>query len=126
MARFLVVDDDASALKALALLLAEDGHEVSSFTAGSDAVDALARAPFDAVVTDLEMPQVDGHAVVRAARERHPEACVVVMTARVEEAEKALAEGGACIVVDKPLDYDALARAVAECRLHGSPGARGR
>ena len=67
MPRFLVVDDDPSAVTGMTQLLTGDGHEVAPFTGGADAVDALSREPFDAIVTDLEMPHVDGHAVVRAA-----------------------------------------------------------
>jgi DNA-binding response OmpR family regulator len=124
--RFLVVDDDDSTVKGLTQLLIGDGHAVSPFTAGAQAIDALARESFDAVITGLEMPGVDGYAVARMARGSQPEACVVVVTAKAEEAANALAEAGACIVADKPLDYDELTRAVAACRAHGGPGAHGR
>jgi CheY-like chemotaxis protein len=54
MPRFLVVDDDPATVNAMALLLRDDGHTVSPFTAGAEAVDTLMRESFDAVVTDLE------------------------------------------------------------------------
>ncbi len=126
MARFLVVDDDSSAVKAMTQLLADDGHAVAPFTAGSEAVKALASESFDAVVTDLEMPNVDGPAVVRATRARLPTACLVVVTGQAREYEKTLAEAGTCIVADKPLDYAEVTKAIAECRARGGPGAHGR
>jgi DNA-binding NtrC family response regulator len=126
MARFLVVDDDPLSVKALSGLLEGDGHDVAPFTGGAHAVEALARESFDAVVTDLEMPHVDGHAVVRAAREHHPHACVVVVSARAHESWPALVEAGACVIADKPLEYDEVAKALADCRAHGGPGAHGR
>jgi CheY-like chemotaxis protein len=126
MARFLVVDDDPATVMSTSRLLTQDGHQVSSFTAGADAVDALSRASFDAVVTDLEMPDVDGHAVVRAARERHPHACVVVATARAEEKVHDLVSAGACIVADKPLEYGEVTKAIHDCHARGGPGPHGR
>lgn len=85
MARFLVVDDDPASVSGLTLLLHEDGHEVAGFTKGADAIEALTGGTFDVVVADLEMPVVDGHAVARTAREAHPDACLVVVTARPDE-----------------------------------------
>ena len=70
MGRILVVDDDSSTVWAMTMLLRQDGHQVVSFTSGYDAVSALrVGPPFDAVVTDFEMPSVNGVAVARAARE---------------------------------------------------------
>ena len=125
MARFLVVDDDHHSVTGMAGLLTDDGHEVAPFSTGADAIAALARESFDAVVTDLEMPRVDGHAVVTATREHHPHACLVVMTTRREENE-GLADAGVCIVADKPIDYEHVAKSVAECRARGGPGLHGR
>lgn len=125
MIRFLVVDDDPSTVSGLSNLLKGDGHHVSPFTSGADAIVALSRDPFDAVITDLEMPHTDGHAVVRTTRERLPHACVVVATARAPQKHRELADAGACMVSDKPIDYEAITRAVAECRGRGGPGAHG-
>jgi CheY-like chemotaxis protein len=126
MPKFLVVDDDRSTVSAMARLLSDDGHQVAPFTAGAEAVDAISRESFDAVVTDLEMPVVDGHAVVRAARQRLPESCLVVVTARADETQKSLVDAGVCIVMDKPVDYDGVTKAVADCRARGGPGAHGK
>jgi CheY-like chemotaxis protein len=126
MARFLVVDDDSSTVNAMALLLAADGHAVTPLTSGADAVETLKENSFDAVITDLDMPDVDGHDVVRVAHERSPAACVVVATARADDARESLAAAGACIVAPKPLDYDAVAGEVTACRARGGPGAHGR
>jgi DNA-binding response OmpR family regulator len=126
MPRFLVVDDDPSIVTGMSKLLQADGHEVAAFTAGADAVDALSREPFDAVVTDLEMPDVDGHAVIRAARQHQPHACLVMATGRAEEEWTDLLDAGACIVSDKPFEYDVVTKEVAACRAAGGPMAHGR
>jgi DNA-binding response OmpR family regulator len=120
--RFLVIDDDRSTVNGMTLLLRGDGHEVSGFTIGAEAVAALAVERFDAVVTDLEMPGVDGFAVARTARAHQRGACVAVVSACTNGAHAALAEAGACIVVDKPVDYDSLTRAIAACQAHGGAG----
>ena len=126
MARFLVVDDDPITVHGMTRLLTDDGHDVVPFTAGADAVDALSRESFDAVLTDLEMPHVDGHAVVRVTREHSPRACLVVVTARADDNDQELADAGACIIVDKPVDFEGITKVIAECRSHGGPGAHGR
>jgi two-component system response regulator MprA len=126
MARFLVVDDDQITVHGMTRLLTDDGHDVAPFTKGADAVDALSRECFDAVLTDLEMPHVDGHAVVRVTREHSPRACLVVVTARADEKGQELADAGACIIVDKPIDLDGVTKVISECRARGGPGAHGR
>jgi len=123
MGRFLIVDDDDVVVFGLTELLICDGHSVAPFTAGAPAVDALQRESFDVVVTDLDMPGVDGFTVARAARERHPDACVVIVTAKAEHAANVLTDAGACIIAHKPLDYDELTRAIADCRARGGPRA---
>jgi CheY-like chemotaxis protein len=125
MPRILVVDDDAASVSGMTQLLTGDGHHVCPRAGGSGAIDAMSSESFDVVVTDLEMPHVDGQAVVRAARERQPHACVVVTTARAHEQLAELLDAGACFVSDKPLDYETLLRAIEECRSRGGPEAEG-
>lgn len=126
MPRFLVVDDDPAAVNGMSHLLIGDGHTVAPFTRGTEAVEALSRESFDAIVTDLEMPHVDGHAVLRAAREHQPHACLVVATARGLEKWPDLVQAGACIVADKPIEYDAITTEITACRARGGPGHHGR
>ena len=118
MTRFLVVDDDPLAVKGLARLLGDEGHEVVSHTDGANAVRAVKQGVFDAVVTDLEMPAVDGHAVVKAAREHQPNACLLVTTTR--GADHAV-DGDVCIVLQKPITYEVMVSTVNECRARGGP-----
>ncbi|HEY8078726.1 MAG TPA: response regulator [Labilithrix sp.] len=126
MARYLVVDDDHATVTAMARLLRGDGHEVAPFTSGADAVDALAREPFDAVVTDLEMPRVTGQAVVEATRLHQPHACIVVVTSAADGDVRALIDAGVCVIADKPIDYDEVTAGVRECRASGGSGLHGR
>jgi DNA-binding NtrC family response regulator len=118
MARFLVVDTDQITVDAIAKLLRQDGHDVQPFTREKDAVAALSRESFDVVVTDLDMPPTGGETVVRAARECSPSACLVVVTSRAGTHDK-WTERGVCIVVERPIEYDHLASALAECHERG-------
>jgi CheY-like chemotaxis protein len=116
MGRILVVDGDRSTVTAMTTLLREDGHEVEPFTSGSEAIAALRSGrAFDAVVTDFE---IDGAAVTRAARESSPNACIVI-THQGQAGQSDLRYAGACVVVDKPIVYDALHGALTGCRAHG-------
>jgi len=118
MGRILVVDDDHSTVEAMATLLGQDGHEVEAFTSGKEAIAAMRSRPFDVVVTDLEMPVVDGATVIRAAREASPNACIVV-TDQGAAAPKDLEDAGACLVLEKPIEYEAVHHAIAACRAVG-------
>jgi len=81
----LVVDDDPIMLKTLSDTLEQDGHTVtvaSGGQAGIDAVHAAHRAgrAFDAVITDLGMPYVDGRRVAAAVKESDPATPVIMLT----------------------------------------------
>jgi CheY-like chemotaxis protein len=121
MARFLVVDNNPNATAALRELLQADGHEVAAFTGAAEAVDALERSSFDVVLTDLELHDSTGRAVVRLTRVRHPTACVFVTTVR----RPSQGVGEACQIFEKPLDYQSVSRMVAACRGAGGPGLHG-
>jgi DNA-binding NtrC family response regulator len=117
MARFLIVDTETNAVVALQELLELDGHEVSAFTNAPKAINDLSRSKFDVILVDLEMPTMPAERIVRLARKHHPSACLFVMTSRYAPNEIAVA----CRVFDKPLDYKAITRIVAECRSHYGP-----
>jgi len=119
MRRVLVVDDNAEAAWGLQRLLECDGYEAAAEHDPARALARLQREPFDAVVTDLEMPRVHGTEVVRAVRAAHPSAPIFVVTAHTSSFASAGAlAAGATRVFEKPLDYDVLAEELGR-RLNG-------
>ncbi len=60
MSRILLADDDAALRALVSRTLAADGHEVVAVEDGLDALNALSSQAFDLVVSDLDMPGLDG------------------------------------------------------------------
>ena len=111
--RVLVVDDEVSAATGLRALLRLDGYDVIASTEPKRAVESLSRERFDVVITDLEMPEVHGVEVVRAARASGADVVIFVVTAYTgSPAIAASLAVGAKAAFAKPLDYDALAAAL--------------
>jgi PAS domain S-box-containing protein len=79
--RILVVDDDLGVCLSLRDLLTQAGCQVTVATGGREALARLAEGPVDLVLSDVVMPDLDGHALFLEVRERHPEIPVVLMTA---------------------------------------------
>jgi two-component system chemotaxis response regulator CheY len=65
MARILVVDDSAVVRRMLGFILGDAGHEVSFAVDGQQGLEATRGAPPDLIISDLEMPVMDGIAFVR-------------------------------------------------------------
>ena len=72
VARVLVVDDEADLAGVMHEMLESAGYEVSVAESGEVALELLAAACFDAVVSDLRMPDMDGAELWRRVCERHP------------------------------------------------------
>ena len=117
--RVLVVDDDASMCDMLVSDLSEQGFTVTARTSANAALEALAPGAFDAVVTDLNMPGMDGLELCRTIAGADPDVPVIVITAfgSIETAVAAI-RGGAYDFVTKPLDVEALALAVDRAIQH--------
>ena len=67
--RLLVVDDEPNLLRAVGMCLRVAGYDVRTVMDGAEALVALAEAPPDLIVTDVRMPNIDGHQLVRYIRE---------------------------------------------------------
>ena len=106
-ARVLVVDDEKSMRELLAITLQKAGYEVTLADGGAAAIEAIRRDPFDAVITDLRMPKVDGLQVLRAAKEQSPDMSVIMVTAMAstETAVEAM-KLGAYDYITKPFKLD--------------------
>jgi two-component system KDP operon response regulator KdpE len=100
--RVLVVDDEPQIRRALRLVLRANGYDVAEVETGEGALDALVMQPFDLMILDLMLPDLDGVEVCRRVREwsRLP---VVVLSAHGEEEVKVRAlDEGADDYVTKP------------------------
>ena len=58
--RILVVDDERSMREMLGILLRRDGHDLTIAESGREAIDLLQKGSFDLVVSDVDMPRMDG------------------------------------------------------------------
>ena len=101
--RILVVDDEENMVHFLTKLLRAEGFEVEGVRTGEAALDRLRAGPFELVLTDLKLPDTDGIEILKAARELHPEAVVILITAygTIESAIEAM-RAGAYDYVTKP------------------------
>src|ERR1051326_5497953 len=79
--RILIVDDDASMLQFLSILLAKDGHEVLTASSGREALELAPEQAVGVVGTDIKMPGMDGIAVLEGIKKIDPAVPVVIMTA---------------------------------------------
>ena len=110
MTRILVVDDERASAEGLRMLLCSDGYDVVALQSAVAARDMLARESFDAVITDLEMPELHGTEIVAAARAKDPRMPILVVSAYTTSPAGAMAlKNGACKLIAKPIEYDDLA-----------------
>jgi two-component system response regulator HydG len=111
--RILVVDDEAAARTGLEKLLRQEGYDVDLAEAGKSALRIAAEHPPDVVVTDLNMPGMDGVELLLKLREQDRELPVILATAQdeVETAVRAM-RAGAEDYLTKPIDFDALQLAI--------------
>jgi len=103
----LIVDDDPHIRDMLGLVLEEAGNRVRTASDGVEALAAIEEAAPDCMVLDLMMPNLDGHGVLRAMRERElaAETRVLVLTCKVHAGEFIEAwQLGADEYVTKPVD----------------------
>ena len=112
-ARVLVVDDEPSARGALEKLLSQDGYAVQVAADGAAALTLFREMPFDVVVTDLNMPNMDGVELLKKLRAQDADLPVILCTASGEvPAAVAAMRAGADDYLAKPVDVDALTLAI--------------
>jgi len=105
MARILVVEDDPKVRQALLRALGLEGYEVGEASDGLAALEQLERAPADAVVLDMMMPNLNGLDVCRRVRERGDRTPILMLTARHETSDRVAGlDAGADDYLVKPFD----------------------
>lgn len=109
--RILTIDDSKTIRDMLMLTLSDAGFDVLQAVDGKDGVDVLGRERVDVVITDINMPNMDGYQVIRHLRgdPAHKNTPILVLTTESDADKKNLArEAGATGWMVKPFDPDRL------------------
>jgi DNA-binding NtrC family response regulator len=107
--RVLIVDDDPALLQALpeALRLRINGVLVDTADSAAEALERIVAGDYDAIVTDIKMPGMDGFALLDEIRTRRPDTPTLMITGHGEHALAIGAlRGGAYDFIQKPIDRD--------------------
>src|ERR1700678_3134115 len=78
--KLLIVDDEAAQMRALCDTLQPEGYTTQGYSSAKQALTALRPGEFDLLLTDLMMPEMDGIALIDAARQVDPALGAIVMT----------------------------------------------
>ena len=111
--RILVVDDEENARVALSKILTHDGYEVSSAGNGLEALNFLRSNDVELIITDLNMPEMNGLMFLRELNRSYPTSKVIMITAygEVESYLEAITLG-AFEYINKPVKYDDLKKII--------------
>jgi CheY-like chemotaxis protein len=117
MPRILIAEDDEAVRAMAARALLENGHDVVTAADGGAALDTLTRenGRFDLLLTDIQMPVMDGIALALAAARDHPDMTILLMTGYADQRERA--HGLDALIHDvitKPLSVAGVRAAVDE------------
>lgn len=82
--RILILDDEPSILEILGQYLEEESYDCTPMTSPLEALTRLRNEPFDLLLTDLRMPDMNGIEVVQRAKSHDPDLAVIVVTAHME------------------------------------------
>ncbi len=117
MASILTVDDSASIRQAVKIALVSEGHAVAEAADGVEGLEKGSAGGFDLIITDLNMPRMDGLNMTRELRKRPAGAGVpiLLLTTESDPAQKAEAKAaGATGWLTKPFDPSQLLTVVAK------------
>lgn len=130
MARVLVIDDNADSRLLVTDLLTIRGFEVAAVSSGREALNAIPEHPFDVIILDLQMPEMDGFATLAALRELEAsaETPVIVMSAHVlPEDQRRMQAAGFDQIISKPFELEQMVQTIRAAlgEANGDDGAGG-
>jgi CheY-like chemotaxis protein len=127
MARILLIDDDASLLQMVRLMLEREGHQVVVAEGGEEGIAAAQTHSPDLAIVDLMMPGMSGYGVTRAFRNSARTAAlpILILTARGQPMDRQMAlEAGANAYLAKPISSKELIGKITDILANPTPPAR--
>ncbi len=114
MARVLIVQDESTDLIILRDIVEASGHEVFLATGGEQALNLYMGRFVDVVVTDLQMPHMDGLELMVALQKLFPAVAIIVVSGKGPELLAAAMDKGALMAFSKPVEPKELLDAIAQ------------
>lgn len=112
MSRVLLIDDDPVVARALRRVLARDGHETDHYTNPIAALARVKTKPYDLVITDFRMPELDGLRVASQISIEMPALPIILLTGSFDIDLERVEAAGVVAVLSKPIDGQVLLDAV--------------
>ena len=111
----LIVDDDPRVIRSLERVFAQDGYQILSASSGPYALALMREVRIDAALIDWKMPDMDGLALLKEMRDRHPQIMSIMVTGHggVQEAVEAM-RLGAVDFMEKPFSVEGLRARVGQ------------
>lgn len=106
--KVLLVDDDKDLVQVVKIALELNGFKVITSNNGQEACFKFGNEGFDAVVTDLTMPKMDGIEFITAIRKNNAEVPIFIISASLDKNKHRLIEMKGVVLLPKPFDTDVL------------------
>jgi len=101
----LLVDDEICSLRTLSTILESNGYDVRATSDGSKALEIMKHDVFKMMITDFDMPKMNGVELATKAREQYPELLVVMVTGgNLPDIIEPAAHAGISLVFSKPVN----------------------
>ena len=115
--KVLLVDDEKDFIEALGERMENRGMNVSTTTSAKDAIKRVKKESYDAIVLDLQMPEMDGMEALKAIKKINPNMQVILLTghATVEKGIEAM-KLGAMDLIEKPTDIETIAEKIKKAQ----------
>ncbi len=116
--KILVVDDEPSVSRSIKMLLAHEGHSVETALDGKTALHTLGQNPFDLVITDYFMGEMNGLQLAAHIKERWPQCPIIVATASMNYIEgNGQLPANVNHLLNKPFSMEELRQAINRVRV---------
>ncbi len=109
----LIVEDDAATRRLYKFMLIDGGYNVVEAEDGVAALEMMAKQPYPLVITDMNMPRMNGLELIQALRREYPETYIILITAfGTPDTEKQAKRLGANDYMAKPFNFEELQKNV--------------
>ena len=124
MKNILIVDDAPTVRRVLGLILENKGFQVVTAVNGREALERLSESRFDILITDINMPELNGIDLVAQvlSGKKHPHMGIIMLTASEDEIQQtAIENAGADALLKKPVSSWNLLEVIAQIQNERAP-----